>query len=840
MFWPGTTGAAQTFAHSAIVLRAGNPTLLVNGRPFYFYGAAFFYERIPASRWRASMLALRAMGFNTLDLYVPWNWHEVADGRFDFDGHTNARRNLRALLRLARELDFELIVRPGPVIRNEWRNGGYPQWLLRRPEYGMPLHDILEGRYPATATLQNANSDDAAAQWMRNPVHLRYARRWLRAALREFRPVANRVIAVQLDDDQGAYIDNQTWPAPHLQAYLRQLEATVRTVVGPRLPVFINTYEMKVTASAPVWAMGNWYQSDAYSIGEHDRAALEFSAGLLQTQVGYPVAISEFQAGWLAPPEDPAPRPADPTNTTLSLHTLLGMGARGTIDFPAQDTVNPAGWEAPFANSAYTWDAALDVSLRPSARYAPTARFGELIRTNGGELASARRIADGAIAYLTSAYAEARLTNADVFGIVARTQDAQHACRARHLTCDLVDLRFIPQSALGRYPFLIVPAGGLGRAFIAPVRSRIRQYRAHGGRVLTEPPRVARPCNGGIPDATLLLAADGTTAFLDIVNYATTARRIPRTPIRLPGGRTWDVGPLRVPARDALLLRSDRPAAERRANMAPAAAAPAAAHPCTLGPTPSALARRPTVVVDDRSEDGFARLTLANGLVGVTLAPDAGGRAFRFGADPSGSCAPINAFTSVGSLRDDVEVAPPLSTTDRIGKYTRTFPAGMFNRPYRIEHRRHDADNAAATLSYRAPDVVPNGARFERTVALQRGDSGFTVTQSVTFGAGSGAAKQRAVRYDSFDSRGATIVDDRMHGAVGFFSALRGIVAIVCWPAGDVEDVRLVPERTSTVVRFRFAPGGKRRTRYALHAAATIDEARSLLLKERRRLATKR
>ena len=79
-------------------------------------------------------------------------------------------------------------MRPGPVIRNEWRNGGYPAWLLTRPEYGMPLHDVLEGRYPATATLQNAHSDDAAAEWLDNATHMRYAARWLHRALTSFGP----------------------------------------------------------------------------------------------------------------------------------------------------------------------------------------------------------------------------------------------------------------------------------------------------------------------------------------------------------------------------------------------------------------------------------------------------------------------------------------------------------------------------------------------------------------------------------------------------------------------------------------------------------------------------
>ena len=94
-------------------------------------------------------------------------------------------------------------------------------------------------------------------------------------------------------------IDNQTWPAPHLQTYLKWLDAQVRRVTGPVVPTFINTYDMKVPASSPVWAMGNWYQSlDAYAIGAHDRLELDFASGTLTTQERAPFAASEFQAGW--------------------------------------------------------------------------------------------------------------------------------------------------------------------------------------------------------------------------------------------------------------------------------------------------------------------------------------------------------------------------------------------------------------------------------------------------------------------------------------------------------------------------------------------------------------
>ncbi|HMD03201.1 MAG TPA: amino acid permease, partial [Candidatus Baltobacteraceae bacterium] len=117
---------AAAWSSSAILERHGFPVFTVSGKPFFVYGAAFFYERLPRDRWRPSMEALRGLGINTLDLYVPWNWHELSDGDFDFSGRTSPRRDLREVIRLAREFDFKIILRPGPVIRNEWRNGGYP------------------------------------------------------------------------------------------------------------------------------------------------------------------------------------------------------------------------------------------------------------------------------------------------------------------------------------------------------------------------------------------------------------------------------------------------------------------------------------------------------------------------------------------------------------------------------------------------------------------------------------------------------------------------------------------------------------------------------------------
>jgi hypothetical protein len=186
-----------------------------------------------------------------------------------------------------------------------------------------------------------------------------------------------------------------------------------------------------------------------------------------------------------------------------------------------------------------------------------------------------------------------------------------------------------------------------------------------------------------------------------------------------------------------------------------------------------------------------------------------------------------------------VALQPPVSSADRIGKYTRSFPAGMFNRPYHVATSMTRANAASVTLQYTAPDVIPGGAQFERTVEMRAGEPGFTIAGRALFGAGANAGVQRAVRYDSFDTRGATIFDDRANGAIGFFYGDTHCVAVVAWPVARIEDAQLIPERTSMVLRLQFA-SGESRTRYTLEPAADPEAARATMLKERATVSAKR
>jgi glycosyl hydrolase family 35 len=767
---------------SAIVQDHGYPVFTVGRKPFFVYGAAFFYERIPRSQWRPSLDAYKAMGINTIDLYVIWNWHQPSgNASADFTGKTDPRRDLVGLLQLIHERGFKVVLRPGPVIRNEWRNGGYPGWLLVRPEYNMPLRDVLEGRYPATATLQNAHADTAATEWLANSTHLHYASRWLHDALTAVAPYSRDVIAIALDDDQGAYIDNDTYPAPRWHQYIQWLRSTVASVVGNRVPLFLNTFEMKVPAAAPAWSWGNWYQSDAYSIGAHDLAELDFATGLLQTQPHVPLMQAEFQAGWLQGADEGEPRPADPTNTTLALNELLRQGMHGIVNFPVQDTVYPAGWEVPWANWSYAWDAALTSRLERSMRYAPTAQFASDVSLYGARLARTHPVVDAAIVWPPSLFSAGSLSNARFAAFKDATIAMQRECADRRLTCSLVDLRYEDSATLRRI-----------QHFLLPVSDYPSLPRWIAKRVITTPAYV-RPHLAGASDATLLIADDESFGFVDVINPSSTTRRT--GPIRVTVGKASLTLPaFSLNARSARLLPILVPHMSGRRVLAGSA-------------TPPPFADATGITFHNNA-----------GLF-VTYAPGAGARIASLTDDRG-----WNAASSIGLLRDAVDPQPPPSTRDYIAAYTHPLPVGTFNRAYdcsgvetllRLEQR----------CTYEAPDIPDGGATFRRTMTLDKKGNELVVHLVFQPKASLGTTRLESISGFAFAAGDSLIAPDGAFG-LGILHGER--LASLRWRAGDVARVDLRHTRGAEIVALVFAkPQAELRLGFFAHMDA--EKAETLL-----------
>ena len=103
-------------------------SFFLDGKPFKILSGSIHYFRIHPDDWYQSLYNLKALGFNTVETYVPWNLHEPREGEFDFTGILDLER----FLTIAQELGLYAIVRPSPYICAEWEFGGLPAWLLEK------------------------------------------------------------------------------------------------------------------------------------------------------------------------------------------------------------------------------------------------------------------------------------------------------------------------------------------------------------------------------------------------------------------------------------------------------------------------------------------------------------------------------------------------------------------------------------------------------------------------------------------------------------------------------------------------------------------------------------
>ncbi len=470
-----------------IVQHGGYPELRIDGKPFFIHSAAFFSGRIPRDLWARALDRHRELGINTIDLYIPWNWHEPREGEFDFDGHTNPRRDLRALLKLIADRGFKLIARPGPVILNEWRHGGYPDWLLARPEYRMDLVDRLEGRYPPLSSRNVTDAEGAASGWLENQTHMVYAGQWLKAVAKELAPysahrlihpsppgesrpekkgVSGPLLFVQLDDDLA--IGRTNYAGPSFWRYMERLRGMLEAG-GLDVPAFINPTDMRVSAAGsvlepPVGVMGQWYlpprpenETGGRELVAEDASTTAFYVEELKTQPAFPPILIEFQAGWYCPADDTGPPESPVASTLLGSRLLLANGLHGLNYFPAQDTYFPAGYEVPWVNRYYLWDAALDPEGKQRPRARALERNGQLIAEAGGFLAASHKRADFGLVYPLGDFPQTQLSREDILQVSKAVMQIERIAQLAGLADELLDPEYQPVEQLLRHRLVLLP-----------------------------------------------------------------------------------------------------------------------------------------------------------------------------------------------------------------------------------------------------------------------------------------------------------------------------------------------------------------------------------------------
>lgn len=176
----------------------------LEGKPFQIISGALHYFRTVPEYWQDRLEKLVNMGCNTVETYIPWNFHESVEGQFRWDGMADIER----FLTLAQELGLYIILRPSPYICSEWEFGGLPAWLLKDPN--MRLRCCY-------------------------PPYLEAVKRYYQALIPKLVPYqidrGGKIILMQLENEYG-YYGNDTAYLEFLRDALRSLGVTVPFVTS--------------------------------------------------------------------------------------------------------------------------------------------------------------------------------------------------------------------------------------------------------------------------------------------------------------------------------------------------------------------------------------------------------------------------------------------------------------------------------------------------------------------------------------------------------------------------------------------------------------------------------
>lgn len=235
---------------------AGKGTFLLNGKPFVVKAAELHYPRIPKPYWDQRIKLCKALGMNTICLYVFWNSHEPQPGVYNF----SEQNDLAAFCRLCQQNGMYVILRPGPYVCAEWEMGGLPWWLLKKKDIRL--------REPDPYFIERVALFEAEV-----------------AKQVKSLTIANGgpIIMVQVENEYGSYGANK--------GYVSQIRDIVRTHFGNDITLFQCDWSSNFTLNGLddlIWTM---------NFGTGANIDQQF-AKLKELRPDSPLMCSEFWSGW--------------------------------------------------------------------------------------------------------------------------------------------------------------------------------------------------------------------------------------------------------------------------------------------------------------------------------------------------------------------------------------------------------------------------------------------------------------------------------------------------------------------------------------------------------------
>lgn len=246
-------------------------SLIVDGKRVFIRSGAFHYFRTPGVELaKDRLMKLKAAGYNTVDIYFNANYHSQFEGEYDFSDI----KDVREILKAAKEIGLYVIARPGPFINAEVNAGGLPFWLLRK-ENVTPRNRI-------------------GSEYHYSPEYMAFVKEWYSQII----PIINdfdNVIAFQIENEYAT--DEMD------EVYMKELYQMARAL-GVSCPIFHND-----AYNAGLWAdLVDIYACDIYPYinskqnWKQDHFCFDTLDNIEDTvrcfKENAPIFIAEMQGGW--------------------------------------------------------------------------------------------------------------------------------------------------------------------------------------------------------------------------------------------------------------------------------------------------------------------------------------------------------------------------------------------------------------------------------------------------------------------------------------------------------------------------------------------------------------
>ncbi|XP_031263428.1 beta-galactosidase 17 isoform X1 [Pistacia vera] len=235
-----------------------------DGKPFQIIGGDVHYFRVLPEYWEDRLLRAKALGLNTIQIYVPWNLHEPKPGKLVFEGIAD----LVSFLELCQKLDLLVMLRAGPYICAEWDLGGFPAWLLA-----------------IKPALKLRSSD---------PAYLRLVERWWGVLLPKIAPLlydnGGSIIMVQIENEFGSYGDDK--------AYLHHLVTLARAHLGEEIVLYTTDGGRRENLQKGTISGDAVFSAVDFSTGDEPWPIFKLQKEFNAPGKSPPLS-SEFYTGWL-------------------------------------------------------------------------------------------------------------------------------------------------------------------------------------------------------------------------------------------------------------------------------------------------------------------------------------------------------------------------------------------------------------------------------------------------------------------------------------------------------------------------------------------------------------